>query len=385
MNALDNINPAELGERLRKARANAGLTQEAIATELQVARTTLVAIEQGQRKVKPDELKKLSRLYQISINHLLQPEAVLLDLSAKFRKLRDNNQEQKHVLDAIKLLNKLAAASVELEQLTGRPMQQNYPAEQPIMPGDVLQQAEDTALDLRHRLALGLAPIPDIVALLEMELGIRVFIRPLHASISGLYVCEPTVGACILLNAKHPRERQALTAAHELGHFITERNTTEVYDDECFESNREERYANAFALAFLMPASQIRRRFNEICTEEKKFAPRHLILMAYERKVSNEAMCRRLEGLNLLPQGTYESLKEKGFNKDAVKQVLGDDAGNNIPNFSPRLSLLVAEAYEKGLLTEGQLCDKLELDHIEVRKLLDTFNAGDTACGSSQR
>ena len=46
-------NPIELGERLRITRNNAGITQEVAAQAIQVKRPTLVAIEQGNRRIKP--------------------------------------------------------------------------------------------------------------------------------------------------------------------------------------------------------------------------------------------------------------------------------------------------------------------------------------------
>ena len=63
-------------------------------------------------------------------------------------------------------------------------------------------------MELRHALGLGIRPVPDIVTLLELELGVRVFIRKLDSHISGLFVYDETLGPCVLLNANHPRERR---------------------------------------------------------------------------------------------------------------------------------------------------------------------------------
>jgi DNA-binding XRE family transcriptional regulator len=51
LKALENRDPTELAERLRAARMKAGLTQEAAADALKMARTTLVAIEKAQRRI----------------------------------------------------------------------------------------------------------------------------------------------------------------------------------------------------------------------------------------------------------------------------------------------------------------------------------------------
>src|SRR5690348_10196856 len=84
---LERFSPAEIGERLRTARDTAKLTQAAAATAAGMARTTLVAVEQGQRKLRMDELLRLARLYGTSVNALFRQEAVHIDLAPKFRKL----------------------------------------------------------------------------------------------------------------------------------------------------------------------------------------------------------------------------------------------------------------------------------------------------------
>ena len=56
MNTLgSHISSEELGERLRIAREAARVTQADAAEAINVARTTLVAMEQGQRRVRIDE------------------------------------------------------------------------------------------------------------------------------------------------------------------------------------------------------------------------------------------------------------------------------------------------------------------------------------------
>jgi len=256
-------------------------------------------------------------------------------------------------------------------------MELRYPRRVAISSGDVNQQAEEAALEFRYEFGLGLAPIEDMVSLLEIEVGIRVFVRPIDSKIAGLYAFDESVGACILLNAKHPRERRAMTAAHEIGHFICARETPDIYEEDESANSKEERFANAFALALLIPAASIRRRFSDICSETKRFSPRHLILLAHSFHVSVEAMCRRLEGLALLPRGVYESLRERGFSPSIARQMLGDPAPDSSLVLPPRLSMLAAEAYRRGLLSEGQLCEKLQMDRVEVRKLLDALDAED--------
>lgn len=371
---LDSQNPADLGDRLRHARTQAGLTQAQAASAMHVARTTLVALEQGQRRVRPDELRVMADIYGSSVSSLLRESAVHVDLSPRFRALRE--KDDKHASHAARLLNDLTAAELELERLTGRKLKTNYPPERPILPGDVKEQAEDLAMELRHRLGLGLAPILDIVTLLEVEIGMRVFVYPLDPKISGLFIFDDEAGACMLLNRNHSRERRAMTASHEFGHLVSSRRQPDILDD-CSPLSREEKFATAFGLSFMAPAPTVRRLFQEYRQESGRFSPRHLILMAHNLNLSQESMCRRLEDLKLLPAGTWESLRDRGFSGEMVRQILGDRARNEELVVPPRLWMLAAEAFSKELLTEGQLALLLRIDRPELRRMLDMLGAGD--------
>src|SRR5947209_7999105 len=72
-NILDSIDPKELGRRLQQARKKRGLTQEAAAQLVALARTTLVAIEKGERRVKAGELISLARVYGQQIGDFVRP------------------------------------------------------------------------------------------------------------------------------------------------------------------------------------------------------------------------------------------------------------------------------------------------------------------------
>src|SRR5439155_11215092 len=66
------INPRTVGVRLQEARKARGLTQQEVADQLSLARTTVVAMEKGERAVQPTELIRLANLYCRSIHDLLR-------------------------------------------------------------------------------------------------------------------------------------------------------------------------------------------------------------------------------------------------------------------------------------------------------------------------
>ncbi len=374
--ALEELNSQDVSKRLRIAREEAGITQADAAEEIDVARTTLVAMEKGQRRIRPDELQRLARLYHTSVNTLLRRESVYVDLVPRFRKLSTSTDEASDA--AARLLANLVRAEVELENILGIRRTCNFPPERPIMPGDVRVQAENDATELRQWLGLGHAPVRDLISLLELDLGVRVYVRRFDSRVSGLFAYDEELGACILLNANHSRDRRTQSGAHELGHFVSTRRKAEILHTDEEENTREERYANVFGRAFLTPARVVMQRFREITVGASHFTRRHVILLSHTFGVSREAMVRRLEELGLTKLGTWDWFAANGGITDAqARQVLGDltppdtDKHEADRPTTLRLNLLAAEAWRQDLLSEGQLAYLLHLDRLGLREILD--------------
>ena len=81
---VDAVVPGILGQGLQKARRARGLTQQEVADSLELARTTVTALEKGERRIRPDELISLAGLYGRPGQHfrlvqgLAQPKAAPL-------------------------------------------------------------------------------------------------------------------------------------------------------------------------------------------------------------------------------------------------------------------------------------------------------------------
>jgi Zn-dependent peptidase ImmA (M78 family) len=216
-----------------------------------------------------------------------------------------------------------------------------------------------------------------MMTLLEMELGVRVYVRKIDRSICGLFAYEESIGPCMLINANHSRGRRNLTAAHECGHLVSSRRVPKILHAE--EGNsREERYADTFGRCFLIPARGMLQKFQDLTAGSDRLTRRHVIVLASAFGVSREAMVRRLEDLRLVKRGSWDWFSDNGgITDEQARQVLGDiripdteRADADRPT-TMRLSLLAAEAYRQELMSEGQLARLLRLDRIELRAMLD--------------
>jgi len=375
MNLLEKLSPIEVGNRLRTVRETAGITQASAAESIGAARTTLIAIEQGRRHVRFDELRALCALYGSSVNAVLRQEAIHADLQPRFRKLQNSNDSA--VEAASTMLSTLVQAETELENLLGVLRHHNPIPERPILSGDVCIQAEQDAAEVRRWLGIGQGSIPDLVSILELGLGARIYSRRLDGRISGLFAYDDALGPCFLLNANHPKARRNQSIAHELGHYISSRSEPVVTGWNGEENSREERYANCFARAFLTPCRAMMEKFTAVIAGSTSITRRHVIILAHYFNVSREALVRRLEELKLIRSGSWDwFVANGGITDDQARQVLGDlddtdegkvDAARPI---SLRLSMLAAEAAKRCLLSEGQLCHLLKVDRFELRNIL---------------
>lgn len=371
------VRPDVLGARLKAARTLRRMTQEAAANVLGIARTTVVAIEAGRRQVSATELRAMAELYGVPELDLLDDGMMAIETQVQFRSDVPAIGSDDEALVA-SMLNRLANSVVQLESLIGV-LAPRLDMPQVFLSKDesIEAQAEDAALSVRVRLGLGIGPIQDLNAILESELGLRVFERPLPSRISGAVAFVEPIGGFILLNSQHPLYRRRVTAAHELAHAVLRKVGLTVHlEGESF-NDREERFCDAFGCCFLMPGPAVRKKAAELKRLVGKFTVRELLTMTLYFNVSMEALVRRMVSLKLLVQGTYEKLRAEGLgltHQNVVRRELG--LAPEPPSFTTRTLLLALAAHKRDLLTAQQIASMLELDLLTVRKALDEYNAG---------
>lgn len=377
MTDMHQIDPRLLGQRLAETRKARGVTQEDAAKHLECSRPILIAIEKGTRPPKAQELVKLASLYGRSVHELLRPGEPLVDLQPHLRAVAGRMEAEDPELDrAIAELQRFAEDYRRLEQIMNAPLRLNYPPEVRLNSQiDPSALAEDIAVQERNRLGLGDQPVIDLRSVLETEVGLRIIYESLPSAIAGMFAYVGDFGGVIAVNRKHPPERRRATLLHEYGHLLVDRHRPGIdYLATPAKRPANERFAEMFSMAFLMPATSVRRRFNEIVNSTGDFQIADLCRLGHLYFVSLEAMTLRLEGMRLIPAGTRDYLRESRFEVRKANEVLSlpKHPVNDDP-LSDRYRYLAVHAFERGELSEGQLARFLRCDPVTARETVARY------------
>jgi Zn-dependent peptidase ImmA (M78 family)/DNA-binding XRE family transcriptional regulator len=375
---LEQIDPRVLGARLQDARKAAGMTQQDVARHLDMARTTIVAIEKGGRRVNAHELVRLAALYGRGVSEFVSRKVLVEGFVPQFRATERELMDADPALERAAVeLQRLAEDYLELERITKVPLSKSYPPPYDTSGTTPEQIGEEVATAERNRLGIGDGPIGNLRDRLENDVGLRVFYLAMPPRIAGMFAYNDEIGGAISINLNHPRDRRQWSLAHEYGHFLTTRYQPEITVlHEKRRTSFRERVADSFAAAFLMPASGLNRRFTDLNrASEKGITLAHICSLADLYQVSVQALILRLEDLRRLSIGTWERLAIEGFKVQQAEKLLSIDANPPLREHLPRRYVdLAIQAYRKGYLSEGQLSRFLRTDRVSARMEVEEFN-----------
>lgn len=375
MRGNPSIDPTVLGKRLSDLRKSRGISQEVAAKRLELSRPTFIAIEKGTRPATPDELLDLAMLYGCSVHDFAKPGVSLPTFAPLCRLTSAPGINQENLSGSIADFQGVCEAFITLLELAGgRRDPPRYPEQYSILGLPPTVAAEEIADLERGRLALGQRPVADLFRLLEKDLGLTVFVMPLREfRIAGMFQYVEPLGGCVLVNGSHPRTRQYWTAAHELGHFLVDRYSSEVTMlPEGGKKPPAEQFADCFAANFLMPSAGLRQGFNSVVRERGDFTVADLCWMADHYLVSVEAMARRLEGLGCLGRGAWLRLSSSQLGSSKVRKELGlAPAHKSHLQLPTRYVNTAARAFELELIGESELMRYLRCSRVEARELIE--------------
>lgn len=269
----------QIGERVRAARVESGLSQAEVAAALDLSQAAVSQLEAGRRSPRVDELAVLSDLFARDIDYFLSPMRVGgAPVGMTFR---------------------AATADLPLPDLQRAVTRFVKEVEsQPLPEAGLRVRASDPASAAREaRKGTGQTTIPVDVDAVARGVGVGIFYEPLPDALSA-FLLRADERAVIGVNANQALVRRRFSAAHEIGHHVLGHADGSVFDY-AFPTTAEgeppgydpqhEREANQFAAELLMP--------EESLVED---APTlSLTRLARRYGVSTEAMSFRLLNLGL--------------------------------------------------------------------------------------
>lgn len=113
---MKNLNYEKIGKRLKNLRKYMGLSQQQVASILNIGRDAVIRIEQGNRKIDAEELANFSKLYNISIDELISngssPDNTEVAFARGFYELSE--KDKKEILSLIEYKNIMKSKNKEL-------------------------------------------------------------------------------------------------------------------------------------------------------------------------------------------------------------------------------------------------------------------------------
>ena len=284
-----------IADRLKLARKKAGLSLRDLsgAMENRVTAQAIGKYERSESIPSSGVLVALSKALGVSLGYLLDSQGIALG-GVEFRSkantsARDRAKVETEVLEWIErylqIETVLELDSAEWQCPVAR--LRKLPSA-----GD----AEGLADEVREQWKLGIDPIPNMTELLE-EKGLKVLTIPLPDRVSGFtcLVNRPKAQGdlpVIVVNDRFSLERRRLTLAHELAHRLI--------DTDSLPDKEEERAANVFAGAFLMPRAHLLR---EVGKHRNALGYKELIDLKRLYRVSGAALLMRLRQLDVISEG----------------------------------------------------------------------------------
>jgi len=360
------LSPELVGGWLRAARNSLDLTLQDVSRQIGLPQSTISDMERGKRQVSGIELYRFSKLYDRPIDFFLRDRRSGTSFKLLMRAAEDESISKKSILKFQDFCNNYRLLKVLLKS-PDLPPPPNYSRRKP-NPAD----AEEIAEAERSSLGLNGQPIRDICDLLESKRGIQILHLPEDPDrFFGALAHDEDCGVSFLINSNNPSRRRTFTIAHEYAHCIAHRDQLAHIDyQQAFESrNQNERFADAFAAAFLMPQRAVIEFLSQLRTGEQKAMPSIIVQLAVYFGVSFEAAGWRLVTMRKLNRAKWSDIMRQRIPSTPIARFLGYDLHENVqPDMLPKqYRFLCYQAYDRRLISFERLAELLDRNFYELK------------------
>ena len=299
--------PEEIGNDLKAAREAWGLSQEALAEQVDIPAGDVSAAEAGQATI--SELDDLARALGGSLDELMQGNRFWEAPAVAFRNFPDM-ADRSQVRAALARVSLAVRTRAWLTRLIDQPDPWPQTREKlaPVaLADDVLAQAEALAERVRTHIGNRAAPIVSLREVMR-ELGVATFLSDFGTKrVDGMVWRERLGESQIVCAAANTRARKGrvtalrVTLAHELCHALfdgeREHPVGLVERRDTARSEGLEQRANAFAIHLLAPRAAVANFLRSRGVESRKPTARHVQEMSIYFILGVEACANHLVSL----------------------------------------------------------------------------------------
>ncbi|MDT8383616.1 MAG: XRE family transcriptional regulator [Gammaproteobacteria bacterium] len=342
-----------IGERIQQARKASGLSLRALAEKAGVSAMAISKYENNKSTPSSGVMLALAKALQVRTEYFLRRARVELR-EVEYRK---HVSLPKKVLDQIEgdVIEQIERF-IELEELLPvNPIQVfKLPKSLPKQIEDY-ERIESIVLEIRKAWGLGNNPIPDLIDTLE-ERGIKVFQSiALHDEKFDGLAATVNSTPVIVVGRDWPGDRQRFTLAHELGHLVLKNRLAEGLD--------EEKAANRFAGAFLVPAAEA---IKELGSTRSWLEPVELCVLKQTYGLSMRGWIYRASDLNILNKAASKKMWDYFRSRNWIKK----EPGKQYPAEKPKLfTQLVFHAYGEELVSDSKAAELMGMSLVDFRKM----------------
>ena len=341
-----------IGERLLRSRNAAGLSMQALASQVGLSANMIKKYEHNQSMPSSNNLLKLSKALGVRSEYFFRisiPEI----RNVEFRKRASTsvgllNKIKSDVLDQAERWYELANIWPEFPI---RKFEQPNWVPQTI---SSMEEVDRLAVQVRTKWQLGMGPVTDLIDILESK-GVLVIVSSVAANgkLDGLQ--GRIDGQPVVVVSEHVTgDRQRFTLAHELGHLLVGGRLASHLD--------EEKACNRFAGNFILPCESLK---NEIGSMRHNIEFAELDFLKREYGISMQACLYRAKDCGIISDNFFSNAMRL-FSKKGWRT---NEPGEPYPQAKTILfKQLVFRALAEGIIGESKAAELLQMPLMAFHK-----------------
>ena len=327
-----------LGRRLKIARTGAMLSQRELARKVGVSAQAISKYERGLDIPSSKVLIGLAKALGVKVDFFFR-EIFINSIVPAYRKKASLSRKKEQAI--IVQIQDWLERYLAIESLYSI----EEPPSLPVYRVSSMEDVEEYAVELRQKWSIGLAPVENLIELLE-DRGIKIGLVDGNEDFDGCAFMVNKKFPVIVVKKDLPGDRQNFNLAHELGHLVLD----------VAESLDEEKAAYRFAGAFLVPAEVV---YRELGRRRKSLNLYELHLLKHKYGLSMQGWIHRAKDLKIIS----ETLAKQLFSLFRKKGWYKKEPGDQIPPQKPeRFKRLVLRALEEGLISRAKASELLGKD-----------------------